>query len=357
MRRSRVTISGCSSAATGRRSTPSNTLPSRPRPAISRRRRECAWSSTPPATASGASRRCTARPTRPPPTPCVPAGPVALDAMSATERKVVHEYLKDREDVETYSEGTEPDRHLVVAPLVSAFHVKHLAAVAPSHAVEPLDRILRLQASDPTASTTVRAYDAAVDRHVADSLTALALAPVRGARRIADLGAGRRLARPRAGRRAPGRARLARRERDPALPLPGARRRGRRPGQRHRRPRARRGVARRPRRQRPRHGPRTRGTARDPRVRRAAARRRRPCRGLEGRRLAGGGSRWRRGGRASSASRPRASSPRPRTRAPATTRSTRSARSRPRRPASPAGPAWPRNAPSRKPKRARPRFT
>ena len=43
--------------------------------------------------------------------------PVALDAMSATERKVVHEHLKDRDDVETYSEGTEPDRHLVVAPL------------------------------------------------------------------------------------------------------------------------------------------------------------------------------------------------------------------------------------------------
>jgi spoIIIJ-associated protein len=45
--------------------------------------------------------------------------PVALDAMSATERKVVHEYLKDREGVETYSEGNEPDRHLVVAPLNS----------------------------------------------------------------------------------------------------------------------------------------------------------------------------------------------------------------------------------------------
>jgi spoIIIJ-associated protein len=43
--------------------------------------------------------------------------PVALDAMSATERKVVHEYLKDRDGVETYSEGAEPDRHLVVAPL------------------------------------------------------------------------------------------------------------------------------------------------------------------------------------------------------------------------------------------------
>jgi spoIIIJ-associated protein len=43
--------------------------------------------------------------------------PVALDAMNAMERKVVHEYLKERPGVETYSEGTEPDRHLVVAPL------------------------------------------------------------------------------------------------------------------------------------------------------------------------------------------------------------------------------------------------
>jgi spoIIIJ-associated protein len=42
---------------------------------------------------------------------------VALDAMSSMERKVVHEYLKARPGVETYSEGTEPDRHLVVAPL------------------------------------------------------------------------------------------------------------------------------------------------------------------------------------------------------------------------------------------------
>jgi len=43
--------------------------------------------------------------------------PVAMDAMSAPERKVVHEYLRERGDVETYSEGDEPDRHLVVAPL------------------------------------------------------------------------------------------------------------------------------------------------------------------------------------------------------------------------------------------------
>src|SRR5947209_3980899 len=44
--------------------------------------------------------------------------PVARGAMSALERKVVHEHLKGRHDVETYSEGQEPDRRLVVAPLV-----------------------------------------------------------------------------------------------------------------------------------------------------------------------------------------------------------------------------------------------
>lgn len=41
---------------------------------------------------------------------------VALDAMTATERRIVHEYLRDRDDVETHSEGDEPDRHLVVTP-------------------------------------------------------------------------------------------------------------------------------------------------------------------------------------------------------------------------------------------------
>jgi len=43
---------------------------------------------------------------------------VALEAMNALERKVIHEHLKTRHDVETYSEGQEPARHLVVAPLV-----------------------------------------------------------------------------------------------------------------------------------------------------------------------------------------------------------------------------------------------
>jgi spoIIIJ-associated protein len=42
--------------------------------------------------------------------------PVALDAMTASERRLVHEYLRDRGGVETHSEGDEPDRHLVVTP-------------------------------------------------------------------------------------------------------------------------------------------------------------------------------------------------------------------------------------------------
>jgi spoIIIJ-associated protein len=44
--------------------------------------------------------------------------PVSLEAMGAQERKVVHEHLKARFDVKTYSEGQEPSRHLVIAPLV-----------------------------------------------------------------------------------------------------------------------------------------------------------------------------------------------------------------------------------------------
>ncbi|MDE3130130.1 MAG: KH domain-containing protein [Acidobacteriota bacterium] len=43
--------------------------------------------------------------------------PISLEPMGAQERKVVHEYLKARFDVETYSEGQEPSRRLIVAPL------------------------------------------------------------------------------------------------------------------------------------------------------------------------------------------------------------------------------------------------
>jgi spoIIIJ-associated protein len=44
---------------------------------------------------------------------------IEMDPMSAQERRVVHERLKDRAGVETYSEGDEPRRCVVVAPLVA----------------------------------------------------------------------------------------------------------------------------------------------------------------------------------------------------------------------------------------------
>jgi spoIIIJ-associated protein len=42
--------------------------------------------------------------------------PVELEPMRAPERKIVHTYLSERGDVETYSEGDEPDRRLVISP-------------------------------------------------------------------------------------------------------------------------------------------------------------------------------------------------------------------------------------------------
>jgi spoIIIJ-associated protein len=44
---------------------------------------------------------------------------VEMDPMSAQERRVVHERLKDRPGIETYSEGDEPHRCVIVAPLVA----------------------------------------------------------------------------------------------------------------------------------------------------------------------------------------------------------------------------------------------
>jgi spoIIIJ-associated protein len=42
--------------------------------------------------------------------------PVELDPMTAVERKIVHEALKDDPEVQTQSEGTEPNRYVVVVP-------------------------------------------------------------------------------------------------------------------------------------------------------------------------------------------------------------------------------------------------
>ncbi|HEX9943628.1 MAG TPA: R3H domain-containing nucleic acid-binding protein [Thermoanaerobaculia bacterium] len=44
---------------------------------------------------------------------------VEMDPMSAQERRIVHEHLKERSGIETYSEGEEPRRCVIVAPLVS----------------------------------------------------------------------------------------------------------------------------------------------------------------------------------------------------------------------------------------------
>jgi spoIIIJ-associated protein len=44
---------------------------------------------------------------------------VEMDPMSAQERRVVHEHLKERSGIETFSEGDEPRRRVIVAPLVA----------------------------------------------------------------------------------------------------------------------------------------------------------------------------------------------------------------------------------------------
>jgi spoIIIJ-associated protein len=43
---------------------------------------------------------------------------IELEPMSPTERKIVHDQLKERPGLETFSEGEEPERCVIVAPLV-----------------------------------------------------------------------------------------------------------------------------------------------------------------------------------------------------------------------------------------------
>jgi spoIIIJ-associated protein len=44
---------------------------------------------------------------------------IEMESMGSNERRVVHEHLRDRTEVETYSEGDEPNRFVVVAPLLA----------------------------------------------------------------------------------------------------------------------------------------------------------------------------------------------------------------------------------------------
>jgi len=43
-------------------------------------------------------------------------GAIELDPLPSFERRIVHEHLRARADVETHSEGDEPDRFVVVSP-------------------------------------------------------------------------------------------------------------------------------------------------------------------------------------------------------------------------------------------------
>src|SRR5262249_32973029 len=45
--------------------------------------------------------------------------PIELDPLPPFERRIVHEYLRERGDVETHSEGDEPERYLVISPVKS----------------------------------------------------------------------------------------------------------------------------------------------------------------------------------------------------------------------------------------------
>jgi len=44
---------------------------------------------------------------------------IEIEPMSSSERKVIHDRLKDRPGIETFSEGEEPERCVIVAPLVA----------------------------------------------------------------------------------------------------------------------------------------------------------------------------------------------------------------------------------------------
>ena len=45
---------------------------------------------------------------------------IELEPMTPSERKVIHDYLAERSGIETFSEGDEPDRCVIVAPLVES---------------------------------------------------------------------------------------------------------------------------------------------------------------------------------------------------------------------------------------------
>src|SRR4029453_9636847 len=112
--------------------------------------------------------------------------------MRAMERKVVHTYLSERSDVETHSEGDEPDRRLVVSPVErfswnGSRRAAGAARVAPQPPRAPrpprgaaagaqIERILEALAAEPDPHTSVADPEAAIEVHVADALSGLQVA-------------------------------------------------------------------------------------------------------------------------------------------------------------------------------------
>ena len=113
--------------------------------------------------------------------------------MSASERKVVHDHLLERSGIETFSEGEEPERCVIVAPLVSRVSDPESALlgrvpVGGRAGAAGADRADRRPTN--TRPTTVRDPQEAWRTHVLDSLTGLEVPELRDAERIADVGAG-----------------------------------------------------------------------------------------------------------------------------------------------------------------------
>ena len=113
---------------------------------------------------------------------------VEMDPMSAQERRVVHERLKERAGVETYSEGDEP------RPLRHRRAARRRVSHDPTAALDPrgraaMERVLELLAEE-RASVSSIVDERAWQVHVDDSLTGLEVAELREAGRIADIGAG-----------------------------------------------------------------------------------------------------------------------------------------------------------------------
>ena len=134
--------------------------------------------------------------------------------MPASERRIVHEYLRERGDVETHSEGEEPERYLVVSPLRAADRRESVsretrcAGSAPRDGASPVSGVHvslaeRYGLLERPASVAARGAcwrrcasrrawrrrrcadrQQAVDVHLADSLVALELEA--GARGAAD---------------------------------------------------------------------------------------------------------------------------------------------------------------------------